>query len=684
MPRRSHALALLTALFGTTCALAIPAPWESWQSPELMARLDASMASFEVSSFCSDNCRYDRLGRGNESPVQNPYPERWLYRDGDEVVLFDDPGAGVVTRIWLASGGPVATCLDETLRVKFHFGGSPVPTLDLPLARLFDGSTLPFTPPLVFDRDQGSGGYASYVPIAYADGLRIALSGIDRHGPCSLATPPSPPRLWYQIDAQRLPPGAVAADFSPALGFTALHGFLAAAGEDPWARGLAPVTEALQLAPGEAHVASADGSGWLAGLRVRAEAETWAGLALEIDADGEPILSLPLDAAFGVNMDDVLPMRSPLLGQDASGWLYSWWPLPFRHGVRVKLRNDAATTVALELERFVDPMPPPAGAARPFARAWSHCGDGGASHEHRLLELAGSGRLMMLGGRFAASVGADARYLEGDTRIRLDGGVAPTWPGSGLEDFYNGGFYFDWGRPYRQALSGAARVDVDGASRMWRLLLADAPAFAHGIEVLQEAGASPAEVVPMCMDTVARGYRRQARSLVPVARLEAGDPAAVARYGYAPAAGADCASLEGRFSDAAASARSARVCRSTGGESRFRMKLAEAAPVLRLRRVVDAATPGQAAQVRINGVPAGSFPPVRPDAIRRWQEQDAPLAVPPGATVLDIRIEPMWGAHGDAGVFTESSYELWATPGDLVFGSGFEASWDARRFDASR
>ncbi len=680
--RRSTAKRLALALVVTLGCLAGPAwaaspAWAPWLAPEAMSRLEPAMVSHEVSSFCSDNCRYDRHGVGSEPPAANPYPDRWLYRDAGEVVLFDDPGAGVVTRLWLTSGGPTATCLDETLRVRLYFGEATQPLLDLPLARLFDGSTLPFTAPLVFDRTSGSGGYTSYVPIAFRQGLRIALTGLDLDGPCSLATAPSPPRLWYQIDAQRLPPGSVTSDFSVADAFLQLREFLAATGEDPWSRGLGMQTSSFSLAPGEAHVIAQPGGGTLAGLRIDADPAAWANVQLEIEADGEPVLALPLTAAFGVEAAQALPMRSPLQGRDAGNRLYSWWPMPFRGDLLIRLRNlSAGTTGPMRVDWSIDPGTPAAGAARHFALEHAACSTGGPTHEHRLLALSGSGRLMALGGHFSAHGAGDPHYLEGDTRIRFDGMLAPAWPGTGLEDFYNGGFYFNWGQPYRQPWSGASLVDPQGVSAMWRLLLADAPNFADGIEVLQEAGASPAEPLDVCMATVARGYASDQRALVPVARLEVGDPWAVVRHAWTPPAGADCSRLDGRFSDAAGTPRSALVCRAGAGASQFRMDLPEPAANLRLRRIADAAAGGQAARIIINGQPAGSFPPLRPDTLRRWQEQDAPLAVAAGTTRLEIRIEPLWGNHGDAGEFSESAYALWATPGMVIFRAGFEAPTD--------
>ncbi len=342
-------------------AAQVPPDWALWKSPAAMAGLDASMISVELSSFCGDNCRYDRSGRGSEPPAQNPFPDRWLYRDGEDAVLYDDPGSGVVSRIWLTTGGPSPACLNPGMHLRLYFGDVDIPQIDMPLAQVFDGSTPPFTSPLVFDAGYASGGYASYVPIPYARGLRIAVSGLDSSGACSGI---EPPLLWYQIDAQRLPPGQVVDDFAASADPVALRAFMASQGEDPWQRGLPVNSSSLNVAPGQtAVVAQASGEGWLAGLRFRLDPAAWGKTRLDIDSDGQSVLSLPLDRAFVVTADDEVQARSPLFGLDQNGWLYMWWPMPYRQSLTVSLTATSLTqSVAIEDAYVLDAAPVSANA----------------------------------------------------------------------------------------------------------------------------------------------------------------------------------------------------------------------------------------------------------------------------------------------------------------------------------
>lgn len=645
-------------------AQAIPTPW---LQPQAMARLDASVVSVERSSFCSQDCRYDRYGRGAEPYAANPSPARLLYRlPDDDVVLYDDPGAGVVSRLWLTIPNAQVACLDAGLRVRFYFGVATSPQIDLPLAALFDGSTPPFTAPLTASADHASGGYVSYVPMTYTHGLRIAVSGLDDVGPCSGY---AAPRLWYQIDAQHVPPGAVTTDFSMDETFAPLRAFLAAAGDDPWQRGLPAESSSGVLAPaGSITLAHANGSGWLAGLRLRVAADAWPRMDLDIQVDGESSVSMPLSRLFAAAADDALPPRSPLMGVDAAGWLYLWWPMPYRQRISVALKaHGLAHDQPFQADLTWDDSTVGPMAGHFHAQQQQQCTPG-VQHQLTLLDAHEQGKLVGMAGRYAARFGPNADYMEGDTRMRIDATVAPGWQGSGLEDFYNGGFYFDHGA-YRQPWSGASAVDIQGESAMWRLLLGDAPHYASDFSLLQEAGAAPDAPLSLCADTVTYRYAGP-RALLPVARFDVGTSDAVARFNYQHPA-ATCSVLTAMFADAGATTRTATVCRYSAGSSHFEMHLKQPSAVLRLRRTVDADAGGQAARIVVNGVTAGYFPPLRPDGLRRWQTQDAPL-VATSDLDLNISVEPLWGTHGDSGVFTESSYALWAVPSDKIFVDGFD------------
>ena len=663
-------------------------PWAIWQSPAQLAKLDAGDIVLERSSHCLDGCRFDRSNPGGESG--NAYPERWLYRSGDEVVVFDERGPGALTRIWLTTGYGTSTCIDPQTRVRFYLDDAAVAALDVPLADLFDGSTPPFTAPLVADRSASSGGYVSYVPIAYGSSLRIALVNAENGGinPCN---PVDPGRrlLWFQFQHHKIVPGTAVTDFVAGHDEPAWRAFLGHAGDDPWNGLLAPENAMSTLAPGATlALASHTGPGWLRGIRLQLPAEARASVNLRVEIDGETALDMPLADFFASAADATLPARAVLVGVDAGGWLYAWFPMPFAQGIDVYLVADSALSddIAVNSALSFDDSPVPEEAGRFRATLADGCVQGG---NFSLYADRGAGKLLGIAARYQAATyieSAPRGFLEGDEHVALDDATAPAWYGTGVEDFYNGGFYFDAGA-YAGALSGATLVDAAAmpyTTSVHRLLLTDPIVYASAVRLTQEAGSSSADPHPMCVRSVAYAYRRAQPLIVGYAGFEIGDIAAAGAHAYVAPAAAQCDVLQAEFEDEPPTSRTVKACRYSAGGSRFTFHLgADAAPPLRLSRTFDAGcdepavdcNPGTsagsaAADVYVDGERAGTFPVAMANPARRWQTQEILLGAVPAAGDLDVEIVPRYSAFAPR--FTESAWELRGGWKDAIFADGFD------------
>lgn len=652
-------------------------PWEIWESPERLSILDGGDSVLETSSHCLDGCRYDRSNPGSESPAANPYPLRWLYRDGGEAVLFDDRGAGAVTRLWMTTGFGVSTCIDPAIRLHVYVDGAPTPTIDTTLAALFDGSTPGFTPPLVANRLQSSGGFVSYLPIAYAQSLRIALTNIDNApNPC---TGNSEKLLWYQIAHHHLVPGTPLTSYAADQNFPALRAFLAHVGDDPWNAMLAPQTVSGTLSsPGDMlPLVSLASAGWLRGLRLNVPPDTRSAIHLRATFDGETTIDIPLSDFFVSSATAMLATRSVLLGEDVNGWLYSWFPMPFTSSAQVDLVADAtlAAPVAITASISTDPSPPAATVARFAAHLADQCVAGGDITEYA---ERGAGKIVGVSSRYHANGVNSLGYLEGDERATVDDAIAPAWYGTGVEDFYNGGFYFDQGA-FGSPLSGASEIDLDGngTTAAYRLLVTDPLTYANALILTQEAGYAPSQPVPICARSVVYSYRRTQPLVLPYDAFEVGDSTAALAHNYVPPPSATCALQTASFSDEPPTLRTALVCRANSGSSHFVFHANAVAGPLRLRRTFDVGdgVPGSIAGappalVLVNGVNAGSFPPAGANPARRWQQQEIFLATTPAAGDFDIEVVPAYTAT--AAAFSESAWELRGGFVDPIFSNGFE------------
>jgi hypothetical protein len=669
------ACAVLTASVAPVMASGLP--WEIWESPANLARLDAADQVIEQSSHCPQGCRYDRSNPGSENPLDNPTPQRWLYRDGDEVVLFDERGPGALTRLWMTTGSGVSACFDPSLRIRFYIDGNTTAVIDMPLSAFFDGAMSPFTPPLVANRQISSGGFVSRVPVAYAQALRVTLSGADNGpNPC---TGNNQELIWYQFTAHRLAHDRVVTSFSPSEDFAAWRAFLDHPGDDPWGAMLAPQAFSEMLVPGTSQVlATRSGTGWLRGIRLQVPADRRADIRLRISIDNEIAVDMPLTDFFASSSTANLPTRSLFVGQDSVGRLFSWWPMPYAQSVSVELVSAADLSAPTAVSGFLafDNVPVAPDAGRFQATLAESCVAGG---DIELLDERGAGKIVGISVRFRGDGLGDRSYLEGDERILLDGAVTPAWYGTGIEDFFDAGFYFDHGE-FSSPFSGASEVDADGSgtTAAYRILATDPILYSRSIRWTQEAGLSPVQPVPMCARRVVYRYRRDKALSVSYGRFEVGDSEQAAAHAYQASASAVCGTQSGQYSDEPPSERAAMDCRYDSGFSSFTFNPAASAGPLRLRRTFDAAygiagslASASAAEVHVNGVSAGWFRPASVNRTRRWQEQEILLPEFINAGELHFTVAPQFDSHSDG--FGESAWELLGGWVDTIFSASFDA-----------
>jgi len=164
---------LVAGLLGLLAVARVSAdalPWEVWNDLHSLAEVRPAQRVLLRSSRCPSGCRFDRHSDGDW---------RYIRKDGDEGVIFEESGAGAITRIWMTTGHGVSQPLDPSVRIRIYIDGAEQPVLDLPLPDIFNGSTSPFLPPLVGNRESSSGGNFSYVPITYRKGCRVTVEGME-------------------------------------------------------------------------------------------------------------------------------------------------------------------------------------------------------------------------------------------------------------------------------------------------------------------------------------------------------------------------------------------------------------------------------------------------------------------------------------------------------------------------
>lgn len=468
-------------------------PWEVWKDPGVIAQVRPDVRTVLSSSVAPDGGPYDRHSEGDSRFVR--------VVDG-EGVIFETEGAGAVTRIWMTQGEGVSTDLDEKIRLRVRLDGADDPVIDLSLPEFFGGKIPPFLEPMVLDRHQSGGGNVSFVPLPFRAGCRISLVGADKA------------KIWFQVSAMLLdkPDGVIS--FTGLEDLSEWRRMLAHPGTDPWlAESLETVSGTVALKPGEAQVLAAfDGPDQITAIVLRMPPRRLGEVLVRMSFDGHLTVDMPLPWFFGIGRPSCLPVRSLFIGGD-QGEVYSYFPMPFHLGAKVEVELSSASAKGFKLEFAVRRMGrAPASDVTLFNAQMIDVPASVPGRGAVLLDLVGPGRLAGLAVTAGSTSSAGWVFLEGDEALWVDGEDPPSWRGTGVEDFFGGGFYFrvDRGRPavFRQALHGMTCIGgtpEQPSMSLYRLMPTDGPVFQSSLRYLQEGG--PTGGVPVRWRGVAWLYR---------------------------------------------------------------------------------------------------------------------------------------------------------------------------------
>jgi hypothetical protein len=216
------------------------------------------------------------------------------------------------------------------------------------------------------------------------------------------------------------------------------------------------------------------------------------------DVDSLPSIDVPVGWFFGAG-DDRAPYRSLPMGTDSPDGFYCYWPMPFHGAVRVELVNPMpgpipidSTVVEYDLGHLDTNMGYLHAAARDTIRA-------PAMFRYTMAEITGTGHYV--GNFLFLEQDNDTFFmLEGDDILIVDG---VTINGTGLEDAYNGGYYYNWVQtmpepegprpPFAfRPLHGILRVNLTESppfarADQYRWMIADRVPFTRSLEVSFES-----------------------------------------------------------------------------------------------------------------------------------------------------------------------------------------------------
>ncbi len=433
-----------------------------------------------------------------------------------------------------------------------------------------------------------------------------------------------------------------------------------------------------------------DGEDSITALRLELSPETWAETELILNFDGQQRVRMLLSDFFATGRPGLVPSRSLLLGVDADDLLYSYFPMPFYENAEISLRRlDRADSSPIEASYSIQLAGrPPYSDSGLFGAQLHHSEATDRGEDFPLLKLHGQGKWVGLFVELGSVGSAQRGYLEGDERVFIDGSPHPFIYGTGVEDFYNGGFYFDQGSFLLPLHGSPYHVGTDigeDVTSAYRLMLTDAISFASSLSAGVEVG--PTSNVSMRARTVAFYYLRPQPRLVRTDVLDLGDLESRSEHGYEVIGQHSFQTLNGLFEGEPLVGLEASGVYRPLGRAQFVLRAHPQARPWRLRRRLDAGLGGQRADIYVNGVFVASFPSVPENPSRRWREIDIDLP----SEIADItrdgylffsilsRSESIFTPAAlpsspdipQNSTFSEFQYELWseaypfACPGDV-------------------
>lgn len=225
-------------------------------------------------------------------------------------------------------------------------------------------------------------------------------------------------------------------------------------------------------------------------------------VVLRIYWDGmrEPSVDVPIGDFFcnGLHRRRFSSLPISVL-QDA---LVCRFPMPFRKSVRVELRNDGERPVSIKAGWDIRPLAPATDRDLNYFHAcWNSSASSGVPH--RVLRAEGKGHYV---GCYLIALGIDGTWnlLEGDDVAYLNGEQYPSLHGTGLEDYFNGAWYYSglFDLPLHGLVEKAAMRTCQ-----YRFHLSDPVVFQNGFLMIWEFGADSRNFGKGYMSSVAYWYQ---------------------------------------------------------------------------------------------------------------------------------------------------------------------------------
>jgi len=585
---------------------------------------------------------HDKTGGNSDGYTYFPFGE------GDQKVLFDIKGPGAVVDLWFTGLYPVQ-------QLEFTFDDASTPEIDMPALEFFNGETCRWI-------DQGEVSWTSYPVDPYIDPLNRGFADAGGGFVSNIRMPfQSRGRIanenslgYYAGSYHKYEPGTTVDTFDAVSDCAELE-FLADVFDDPSVdpkstSGNAETSGTAVITAGNTvELASLSGDGYIAAIYIDPSPSTQAALQntwLDIRFDDRASnVFVPIGYFFGCGFEE-RNVNAMGIGMSTTGDYYCYFPMPYWESAVVNIVNQGGSTMTIPYTVVYNGAAYDRSAGY-FSAIWAPGNN---------FELNGSGTYLGLVGTADGATSEGRSYLEGDERIHIDGDRWNTHYGTGTEDFFHGGWYYETGE-FSNATHGAPYIalNLDGRDLHSQYRLRPIDFIPYRTSLMFDLELAPGKAT---YQLVAYAYQRPFDSMELTDYLEIADSSSESAHSYSVTgqtwSGGFTSRFEGIFDGDDVNS----YGRKFTGTSTFDVDIDDENDGVFLRRLLDQSTHGQEADVYVDSVYVGRWYTAGENQNFRWKEDGfmIPAQYTYGKSSITIDIE-----NANTSVpFSEFYYEVFS------------------------
>jgi hypothetical protein len=206
------------------------------------------------------------------------------------------------------------------------------------------------------------------------------------------------------------------------------------------------------------------------------------------DGETSPSVEVPLSDFFGMGFGEWKDYISLPLNMTSGGY-NCYWPMPFHHSARITVENRSPVKIdALYYNIDVETHPTLPKDILYFHAQFRRSDPTVSGQPYTILDTTGSGQYVGTLLSMQKRRGGGFSFLEGDEQVTVDGERTPSILGTGTEDYFSSGWYFDTG-VYSAPYHGVTIKDeAQGRISAYRWHIEDAIPFTKSIRFNIEHG----------------------------------------------------------------------------------------------------------------------------------------------------------------------------------------------------